>query len=96
MKAQATEMMESDDDDELFKPTDPIDESSHVPDVDESPSNGTKIGDQANIVLTEQPKKKKKKKKMSKTADLPEAGSAIPDDYVEKFSEDPEDDPFNP
>lgn len=41
-------------------------------------------------------KKKKKKKKKSKTANLPEAGSELADDYVEKHAEDVIDDPFDP
>ncbi|KAG2204090.1 hypothetical protein INT46_011102 [Mucor plumbeus] len=41
-------------------------------------------------------KKKKKKKKKSKTANLPEAGSELADDYVEKHTEDIIDDPFDP
>lgn len=40
--------------------------------------------------------KKKKRKKKAKTANLPEAGSEIPDDYVEKHSEDVIEDPFDP
>lgn len=40
--------------------------------------------------------KKKKKKKKGKTANLPEAGSELPDDYVEKKPEDPIEDPFSP
>lgn len=42
---------------------------------------------------TEQKKKKKKKKKSAK---LPEAGSEIPDDYVEKYQEDLIANPFDP
>ncbi|KAI7903749.1 Argonaute siRNA chaperone complex subunit Arb1-domain-containing protein [Cokeromyces recurvatus] len=46
---------------------------------------------------TEQQKeKKKKKKKKSKTSNLPEAGSELPDDYVEKHPEDLIDDPYDP
>lgn len=41
-------------------------------------------------------KKKKKKKKKSKSASLPEAGSELPDDYVEKHNEDIIDNPFDP
>ncbi|KAI9265543.1 Argonaute complex, subunit Arb1 [Helicostylum pulchrum] len=41
-------------------------------------------------------KKKKKRKKKAKTANLPEAGTEIPDDYVEKHSEDVIEDPFDP
>ncbi|KAL0073547.1 Argonaute siRNA chaperone complex subunit Arb1-domain-containing protein [Phycomyces blakesleeanus] len=41
-------------------------------------------------------KKKKKKKKKSKTANLPEAGTELKDDYQEKYTEDPVDDPFDP
>ncbi|KAI8382297.1 Argonaute siRNA chaperone complex subunit Arb1-domain-containing protein [Blakeslea trispora] len=41
-------------------------------------------------------KKKKKKKKKSKSANLPEAGADLADDYVEKHAEDVIDDPFNP
>ncbi|KAI8384244.1 Argonaute siRNA chaperone complex subunit Arb1-domain-containing protein [Radiomyces spectabilis] len=41
-------------------------------------------------------KKKKKKKKKSKTADLPEAGADINDDYAEKYNEDPIENPFDP
>jgi hypothetical protein len=40
--------------------------------------------------------KKKKRKKKSKTANLPEAGSEIADDYVEKHAEDIIDNPFDP
>jgi hypothetical protein len=87
--------MELNDDDELFKQTDPTDQDEIVADSDDTPSNGTATGNEANVEMRQQPKKKKKKKK-AKTADLPEAGSAIPDDYVEKYNEDPENDPFNP
>lgn len=41
-------------------------------------------------------KKKKKKKKKSKTANLPEAGSEIPDNYQEKYNEDVIDNPYDP
>lgn len=41
-------------------------------------------------------KKKKKKKKKSKTANLPEAGTELADDYVEKHSEDVIENPFDP
>ncbi|ORZ15319.1 Argonaute complex, subunit Arb1 [Absidia repens] len=40
--------------------------------------------------------KKKKKKKKSKTANLPEAGSALADDYQEKYNEDVIEDPYEP
>ncbi|CAO3593047.1 unnamed protein product [Absidia cylindrospora] len=40
--------------------------------------------------------KKKKKKKKSKTANLPEAGSALADDYQEKYTEDVIEDPYEP
>ncbi|KAI7868773.1 Argonaute siRNA chaperone complex subunit Arb1-domain-containing protein [Spinellus fusiger] len=40
-------------------------------------------------------KKKKKRKKKSKTADLPEAGSEIADDYKEKYEEDLVEDPYD-
>lgn len=39
--------------------------------------------------------KKKKKKKKSKTANLPEAGTALPDDYQEKYTEDIVEDPYD-
>lgn len=38
---------------------------------------------------------KKKKKKKSKTANLPEAGTALDDDYVEKHTEDVIENPFD-
>ncbi|KAI7867901.1 Argonaute siRNA chaperone complex subunit Arb1-domain-containing protein [Mucor mucedo] len=41
-------------------------------------------------------KKKKKRKKKSKTANLPEAGTELPDDYVEKHAEDVVENPFDP
>ncbi|KAI8977402.1 Argonaute siRNA chaperone complex subunit Arb1-domain-containing protein [Mycotypha africana] len=41
-------------------------------------------------------KKKKKKKKKSKTANLPEAGSEIPDDYQEHNNEDVIENPYDP
>lgn len=41
-------------------------------------------------------KKKKKKKKKSKTANLPEAGTELLDDYVEKHAEDVIENPFDP
>jgi hypothetical protein len=41
-------------------------------------------------------KKKKKKKKKSKSAKLPEAGSELADDYVEKHNEDLIENPFDP
>jgi uncharacterized small protein (DUF1192 family) len=41
-------------------------------------------------------KKKKKKKKKSKNANLPEAGTELPDDYVEKHAEDVIENPFDP
>jgi hypothetical protein len=41
-------------------------------------------------------KKKKKKKKKSKSANLPEAGSELADDYIEKHNEDPIENPFDP
>ena len=88
--------MELNDDDELFKQTDPTDQDEIVTDSDDTPSNGPATGNEANVEMREQPKKKKKKKRKAKTADLPEAGSAIPDDFVEKYNEDPENDPFNP
>ncbi|KAI9281834.1 Argonaute siRNA chaperone complex subunit Arb1-domain-containing protein [Sporodiniella umbellata] len=50
---------------------------------------------QKNQVVTAE-KKKKKKKKKSKTANLPEAGSALADDYVEHNQEDAFEDPFDP
>ncbi|CEJ03810.1 hypothetical protein RMCBS344292_17787 [Rhizopus microsporus] len=49
---------------------------------------------QQNRQATEQQKKKKKKK--SKASNLPEAGSELPDDYVEKYQEDLIDNPFDP
>lgn len=51
---------------------------------------------QANKNEQNEEKKKKKKKKKGKTANLPEAGSELPDDYVEKKPEDPIEDPFSP
>ncbi|KAL7314236.1 hypothetical protein PS15m_005834 [Mucor circinelloides] len=51
---------------------------------------------QANKNEQNEEKKKKKKKKKGKTASLPEAGSELPDDYVEKKPEDPIEDPFSP
>ncbi|KAI9480668.1 MAG: hypothetical protein EXX96DRAFT_501784, partial [Benjaminiella poitrasii] len=47
--------------------------------------------------MSEQQKEKRrsKKKKKSKTAKLPEAGSELADDYVEKHAEDLIDDPFD-
>lgn len=44
----------------------------------------------------ENAKKKKKKKKRSKTAGLPEAGSALDDSYKEKFDEDIIENPYDP
>lgn len=44
----------------------------------------------------ENSKKKKKKKKKSKTAGLPEAGSALDDNYKEKFDEDIIENPYDP
>ncbi|KAI8096365.1 Argonaute siRNA chaperone complex subunit Arb1-domain-containing protein [Halteromyces radiatus] len=41
-------------------------------------------------------KKKKKKKKKSKTANLPEAGTDLPDDYQEKYTEDIVENPYDP
>lgn len=41
-------------------------------------------------------KKKKKRKKKSKTANLPEAGTELADDYVEKHAEDVIENPFDP
>jgi hypothetical protein len=41
-------------------------------------------------------KKKKKKKKKSKSANLPEAGSELADDYIEEHNEDPIENPFDP
>jgi hypothetical protein len=41
-------------------------------------------------------KKKKKGKKKSKTANLPEAGSELTDDYKEKHAEDFIENPFDP
>ncbi|KAI9282145.1 Argonaute siRNA chaperone complex subunit Arb1-domain-containing protein [Umbelopsis sp. AD052] len=80
-------MLDSNDDDELFKQT--------VPSNDEQDSSkATTIETELNS--TEVKKKPKKKKRKAKTANLPEAGSNIPDDYVEKYNEDPENDPFNP
>jgi hypothetical protein len=82
-------MMDHNDDDELFKQT--------VPSSDEQDStNATTIDSGTNINVIEGKKKQKKKKRKAKTANLPEAGSSIPDDYVEKYNEDPENDPFNP
>ncbi|EIE79608.1 hypothetical protein RO3G_04313 [Rhizopus delemar RA 99-880] len=49
---------------------------------------------QQNKVASEQKKKKKKRKR--KTANLPEAGVDLPDDYVEKHQEDILEDPFDP
>lgn len=48
---------------------------------------------QQNKVASEQ--KKKKKKRKSKTANLPEAGVDLPDDYIEKYQEDILEDPFD-
>ncbi|KAI8328689.1 Argonaute siRNA chaperone complex subunit Arb1-domain-containing protein [Choanephora cucurbitarum] len=52
------------------------------------------------ISLTQQAKsddkKKKKKKKKSKSTNLPEAGTELADDYVEKHAEDVIEDPFDP
>ncbi|KAF1806652.1 Argonaute siRNA chaperone complex subunit Arb1-domain-containing protein [Mucor lusitanicus] len=50
---------------------------------------------QANKAEENGEKKKKKRKKKGKTANLPEAGSELPDDYVEKKPEDPIEDPFS-
>ena len=41
-------------------------------------------------------RKRKKRKKKSKTANLPEAGSELADDYVEKHADDVIDDPYDP
>ncbi|ORE01155.1 hypothetical protein BCV72DRAFT_83581 [Rhizopus microsporus var. microsporus] len=49
---------------------------------------------QQNRQAAEQQKKKKKKKKSK--SKLPEAGSELPDDYVEKYQEDLIDNPFDP
>lgn len=51
---------------------------------------------QQNRVVSEEKKNKKKKKKKNKTAHLPEAGSALADDYVENNQEDAIEDPFDP
>ena len=48
---------------------------------------------QQNKVASEQ--KKKKNKRKSKTANLPEAGVDLPDDYIEKYQEDILEDPFD-
>ncbi|KAI9315837.1 Argonaute siRNA chaperone complex subunit Arb1-domain-containing protein [Dichotomocladium elegans] len=47
-------------------------------------------------VASQNKPKKKKKKKKSKKANLPEAGSAMADDYEEKYQEDPIENPYNP
>ncbi|KAI8138685.1 Argonaute siRNA chaperone complex subunit Arb1-domain-containing protein [Fennellomyces sp. T-0311] len=48
-----------------------------------------------NVTPESKPKKKKKKKK-SKTANLPEAGSELADDYEEKYKEDVIENPYDP
>ncbi|KAI8584424.1 hypothetical protein K450DRAFT_219798 [Umbelopsis ramanniana AG] len=88
-KAQAQEMMDHNDDDELFKQTEPSND-------EQDSTNATTIEAESDSNVIEVKKKPKKKKRKAKTANLPEAGSIIPDDYVEKYNEDPENDPFNP
>ncbi|KAI9498127.1 Argonaute siRNA chaperone complex subunit Arb1-domain-containing protein [Zychaea mexicana] len=48
-----------------------------------------------NVAQSEKPKKKKKKKK-SKTANLPEAGADIADNFEEKYKEDVVENPYDP
>ncbi|KAI7886731.1 hypothetical protein K492DRAFT_140101 [Lichtheimia hyalospora FSU 10163] len=65
--------------------------------AEESGSNmPTGLSTPVDVVSSNQPKKKKKKKKKSKTANLPEAGSEIPDNYQEKYNEDVMDNPYDP
>jgi hypothetical protein len=102
IKAQAQEDHEASDD-ELFNQADaePTNaDTAEAPEAETTEGSSKDDGEipttSADIAMDTAKKKKKKKKRKPKTAGLPEAGSTIPDDYVEKYNEDPELDIFNP
>lgn len=102
IKAQAQADHDVSDDDELFNQADAnLTVAAAAETAEAETSEASSKGpagppaETADITM-DTPKKKKKKKRKPKTAGLPEAGSTIPDDYVEKYNEDPELDIFNP
>ncbi|KAI8097838.1 Argonaute siRNA chaperone complex subunit Arb1-domain-containing protein [Gilbertella persicaria] len=83
-------------DEDLHQPEDEEHLEQEIPEMPKELATPISLAKQTKAELAGEKKKKKKKKKKGKTADLPEAGTDLADDYIEKHSEDLIEDPFDP